>query len=96
MTEDIVVRDSPDYARYEAWIGDTLAAFSPYRLATGDQIVFSHTETEPGFEGRGAASALTRFALDDARRRGLSVVPHCQFMAGWIERHPEYGDVVAG
>jgi predicted GNAT family acetyltransferase len=33
--------------------------------------------------------------LDDAREQGLSVVPLCPFIAGYIDRHPEYCDLVA-
>ena len=28
-------------------------------------------------------------------RRGLSVVPVCPFIAGWIEKHPDYQHLVA-
>jgi predicted GNAT family acetyltransferase len=34
-------------------------------------------------------------ALDDARERGLEVVPLCPFIARYIQRHPEYADSVA-
>jgi len=49
---------------------------------------------DPRLEGHGAGSLLARFALDDARRRGLAVLPFCPFMSGWIERHPEFADLV--
>jgi hypothetical protein len=35
-----------------------------------------------------------RAALDDVRSRGGTVVPLCPFVRGWIERHPEYRDLV--
>jgi predicted GNAT family acetyltransferase len=39
---------------------------------------------------------LARAALDDARTRGLVVMPFCPFVAGFIERHiEEYADLVA-
>ena len=47
------------------------------------------------YEGQGAGSQLAREALDDVRRRGLGVVALCPFIAGWIERHPDYADLVA-
>ena len=40
-------------------------------------------------------SALVATALDDARSEGLEVVPLCPFVAAFIERHPEYQDLVA-
>jgi predicted GNAT family acetyltransferase len=93
---DIQVRNAPDNERYEAYVGDVLAGFSQY-TTPGDAVVFTHTEVEPEFEGEGIGSTLVRDALDDVRRRGLKVVPRCQFVAEYIERHPdEYGDLVAG
>jgi uncharacterized protein len=39
---------------------------------------------------------LARFALDDARARGLRVRPDCPFVARFIRAHPEYQDLVTG
>ncbi len=60
---------------------------------SGDTIVFTHTVVQPEAEGRGVGSALIRTALDDAREQQLTVVPQCVFVAGYIERHPEYQDL---
>ncbi|GGI08594.1 GNAT family N-acetyltransferase [Egicoccus halophilus] len=54
-----------------------------------------HTKVDEAAEGRGIGGGLARRALDDARRDGLRVDPQCQFVAGWIERHPEYAELVA-
>ena len=85
--------DSPADERYEARLDGQLAGIASYRL-TGDTITFTHTVVEPGFEGRGVGGALARTALDDARARGLRVVPRCPFFARWIQRHPDYADLV--
>jgi predicted GNAT family acetyltransferase len=37
-----------------------------------------------------------RDTLDAARAEGLKVVPHCEFVAAYIERHPEYRDLLCG
>jgi predicted GNAT family acetyltransferase len=38
---------------------------------------------------------LVRFAFDDARRRGLSVLPHCPYVRRFIDTHSdEYLDLV--
>ena len=39
-------------------------------------------------------SAIVRFALEDTRARGLKVRPTCWFVRGFIERHPEYADLL--
>jgi predicted GNAT family acetyltransferase len=93
--EDVVVADNPDANRYEARLGDRVAAFSAYRRI-GDRLVFLHTETDPAFEGRGVGSRLVREALDDVRRRDLRVTAKCPFVAAWLRRHPGYEDLIAG
>ena len=94
------VRDVPPASRYEARLppnadgdGAPAVAFAAY-LRHGGEIVFTHTEVPPALEGRGVASALARAALDDARRKGLAVIPRCPFVAAFIRRHPEYRDLV--
>ena len=95
--DDLDVRDVPAASRYEARLrpnsdGDAVA-YAAY-LLHDREIVFTHTEVPPSLEGRGVGSRLARAALDDARRRGLAVVPRCPFIAAFIRRHPEYRDLV--
>jgi hypothetical protein len=90
---DIEVTDVPEANRFEARMDGVLAGHAEYIL-TDELVVFSHTEVNPAFEGKGVGSALVRHSLDDARRRGLAVLPVCPFYKSWIEGHPDYADVV--
>jgi predicted GNAT family acetyltransferase len=66
-----------------------------HALLTG-RIAFVHTEVYEPYEVLGLGSRLARAALDDARARGLVMMPFCRFIAGFIERHlDEYRDLVA-
>jgi predicted GNAT family acetyltransferase len=89
----IAVVDNPDESRYEIRVDDELAGFSQYR-SRPQALAFIHTEVDDRFEGQGLAGRLISFALDDARERGLAVLPFCPFVKGYIERHPEYLDLV--
>lgn len=91
---DVQTTHNPARSRYEAHVDGELAGFAEYELA--DRLVtFTHTEVGERFEGRGVASALARFALDDVRADGSRQVrPLCRFVAGWIDKHPEYADLV--
>lgn len=91
MTTDVV--DVPDQRRYEIRADGEVAGFAEYIL-TEDLITFTHTEIDPAHEGRGLGGALVRGALDDVRSRGLDVLPLCPFVKGWIQRHPDYTDLV--
>lgn len=96
MTDDLVVTNNEDENRYEARIGDAVAGFAAYQL-TDELIVFTHTEVDPAFEGKGVGSALARFALDEVREAGdRKVMPLCPFIKGWIQRHRDYVPLVYG
>ena len=90
----ITVSDNPAEERYEVRVGAELGGFAQYRLQPG-QIAFTHTEINDRFEGRGLGGKLVSFALDDARARDLAVLPFCPFVKAYIQRHPEYADLVA-
>jgi hypothetical protein len=88
------VHDVPEADRYEIRDGDRLLGLAAYERR-GDRVLFTHTEVDPQAEGSGLGGKLVRAALDDVRGRGGRVVPQCSFVRAWIERHPEYGDLVA-
>jgi predicted GNAT family acetyltransferase len=92
--QPIFVADRPDRDRYEIELNGERVGLLSYRLA-GGAITHRHTEIDPSVGGRGFGSALVRFALDDARARGLAVIPACPFVANFIVRHPEYEELVA-
>jgi uncharacterized protein len=89
----VVVADDPMASRYEARIDGKLVGVSEYEL-TDDTIVFLHTVVAEEYEGRGVGGAIARHALDDARARGLHVRALCPFIRGWMERHPQYSDLI--
>ena len=94
---DVVVTHNPEESRYDAHLDGELAGVAVYVLHGEDAIVFTHTEVDDRFEGKGVGSALARFALDDVRRDGARhVVPRCPFIKGWIDKHPDYADLVRG
>lgn len=90
---DAVIADNPEAQRYEVHVDDALAGYAEYRLRPG-LIAFTHTEIRDRFEGQGLAGRLIAFALDDARERGLDVLPFCRFVNSHIQRHPEYAELV--
>jgi predicted GNAT family acetyltransferase len=97
MTTDqqpVTVHRNDTAHRYEAHLDGTLAGFLDYR-ERDDEIVLIHTETLTGFEGHGIGSSVAQFALDDVRSRGAKAVVLCPFVRRWLDKHPEYRDIVA-
>ena len=90
---ETTVRDNPEESRYEIRDGDRVLGLAAYERR-GDTTVFIHTEVDPDAGQDGLGSTLVRAALDDVRGNVGSVVAKCSFVRGWIERHPEYADLV--
>ncbi|MCZ2859657.1 GNAT family N-acetyltransferase [Blastococcus sp. VKM Ac-2987] len=88
------VTDVPESDRFEIRDGDRVLGVAAYERR-GETLVFTHTEVDPDAGQSGLGSTLVRAALDEVRSRGGSVVPRCSFVAGWIDRHPDYADLVA-
>ncbi|OLT14518.1 hypothetical protein BJF78_18855 [Pseudonocardia sp. CNS-139] len=90
---NVTVHDVPEWGRFEIHLDGRLAGFAQYRVSPGT-ITFTHTEIDTAYEGRGLGSSLAKAALDTARARGWAVHPLCPFVRRWIERHPDYQDLV--
>lgn len=86
------VTDNPAEHRFELKAGDHVAV-ACYTLAPG-LMTFTHTEVPSALSGQGIGSALVRDALDQARHRGLKIVPRCSFVAAFIAKHAEFADMV--
>lgn len=90
----MTVRDNPELGRYEAIVDGKLAGSIAYR-EVDDAVVLVHTQVEEEFEGQGIGRQLVGATLDDIRARGLRMRPFCPFVKAYVERHPEYRDLIA-
>jgi predicted GNAT family acetyltransferase len=91
---ELVVTDNTEQSRYEVRQGSEVVGFMTYRLESG-RIALIHTEVPPELEGQGIGSELVGRALDDIRRRGLTIAPICPFVDDYLREHPEYADLAA-
>jgi predicted GNAT family acetyltransferase len=89
----VLVEDNPARRRFEILVDGSLAGFAAYDLRQ-DTVVFTHTEIDPRFRDKGVGGALVREALDQVRERGDRVVAQCPFVAAYIDRHPQYAELL--
>lgn len=94
MASEPTVADNPAASRFEITLDGELGGFAEYQRRDGE-IEFTHTVIDDAFEGQGLGSTLVRAALDTARGDGVLVVATCPFVKKYIERHPEYADLLA-
>ena len=86
------VSDNRAQQRYELAVDGHVAA-SDYEIA--DCVnTFVHTEVPPELGGKGIGSKLIKGALDQVRAGGLKVIAQCPFVKAYIEKHPEYADLL--
>ena len=90
---DVVVADHPEHGAFEITVDGQLAGYAAYH-PVGGNLDFTHTEIDDAFEGQGLGSELIKAALDTTRERGKGVLPHCPFVKSYLERHPDYQDLV--
>ena len=88
------LRKNTERDRYEAVQDGQVLGYAVYR-DVGGAVELPHTAVEPAYGGQGVASAIVRFALDDIQASGQRVIPACEFVAGYIQRHPQYASLVA-
>ena len=78
--------------RFEVDLGKEKAILI-YMIKAG-LFVLLHTEVPPAFEGRGIAAQMARAALEYAKNEGLKVRSYCSYTTYYIEKHPEYQDLL--
>jgi predicted GNAT family acetyltransferase len=86
------VRDNKALSRFELDVEGALA-FANYRLAPS-AVVITHTETPRALRGRGIASELVQGALRLIRADGSKVIAGCGFVVDYLQKHPEFADLV--
>ena len=94
VTEPVIeVREVSDEHIFEILVDGERVGLTGYRQE-GDRVAFTHTEVDEQFEGKGYAGRLVSAALDEMRERRRDVLPYCPYVRRYIERHPEYLDLV--
>jgi len=95
MTSEPTVSHNAPRHRFEITTEDgRLAGFAEYVERDGVRD-FTHTEVDDEFEGQGIGGRLARGALDQTREEGVRVTASCPFVKGWIDKHPDYQDLLA-
>jgi predicted GNAT family acetyltransferase len=80
--------------RYEIVVDGVVAGFTQVREHDGGIVAMPHTVIEDAYEGQGLASRLVRGALDDLRAQGRQIHPFCPYVKSWLQKHPDYLDLV--
>lgn len=55
--------------------------------------IISHTYVTDGYGGRGIAADLVKKVVEEARLKGVKIIPLCPFAKSEFEKKSEYHDV---
>lgn len=91
MSNPVVDNTSKNRFELETTAG---LAVADYRFEAGTMTIY-HTEVPVPLRGRGIGSRLVEGALLEVRRLNLKVTPTCWFVRDFIERHPQFSDLLA-
>lgn len=90
MDEKISVNEAASQFELNTTGGLALIAYE----MEGSTLSILHTEVPEAEEGQGIGSELARFALDYAREKQLKVKVYCRFVQAYLERHPQYQELI--
>lgn len=91
MTDD--VKDCPALSRFEMDVNGA-TVFVTYTLSQSVPTLL-HLEVPRALEGHGVATRFTKALLELLRAEKRKAVVICPFIAAFIRKNPEYGDVLA-
>ena len=79
-------------ARYEM-DEEGLTSWADYRRS-GERLYIDYVYAPPELRGTGASGRLMKALAADARDKGLRITPICGYAAAWLQRSPEFRDLV--
>jgi predicted GNAT family acetyltransferase len=89
----VSLRHDPQAKVYEAVLDGEVVGGIAYDVEANRVSLLTTTVT-PALQGRGIASAMIRLTLDAIRRDGHTVTIICPVVRSFIERHPDYENVI--
>ena len=87
------IRHNPDEYRFEAISNLEIVGVVNY-YKENNIINVTHTGVKREYEGLGIAGALTKAILSYITKNNLKVNPLCSYTKTYIDRHPEYNNLL--
>ncbi|MEL6151336.1 MAG: GNAT family N-acetyltransferase, partial [Chloroflexota bacterium] len=82
-------------SRFEITMPDGSLSMVEYHIA-GKNIIYTHTEVPPKYEGNGVAGKLAHHVMEYAQENDFKVQALCPYIAMYVARHEEYQPITWG
>lgn len=80
--------------RFELVVQDAMAIIEFEKLEP-NILDLTHTEVPRELSGKGVGSKLVSGSLKYIRDNNLKVIPSCSFVKSYMEKHPEWNDLIS-
>jgi hypothetical protein len=94
-TSDIRHERTARGGRYVYRFADGAEAVLDYVNEGEGVVAMTHTGTPPHHRNKGAAEAIVRHAVAEAREAGTKIVPVCSYVAALFARNADWADLRA-
>ncbi|NDW10523.1 GNAT family N-acetyltransferase [Dysgonomonas sp. 520] len=94
METEYIIKHNPNENRFEALLDNKVVGFVTFFMREDNTVVVPHTEVNSEHEGKGIAGELTKALLNYIKGQGYRVKPLCPYTKVYIDRHPEYQDLL--
>ncbi len=91
---EVKVKLNEEENRFEVALNGKKAMIEFILKKENDHIIFTHTEVPPEHSGKGIAANMAEKALEYARENGLKVTSLCSYVDSFIQKNPEYKDLL--
>ena len=94
MNVEIQHEETESKGAYFVEVDGERVAEMTYSKAGTDRIIIDHTEVGDSMRGTGLGKKLVMRAVEDARKKGISIIPLCSYAKSVFERNAELRDVL--
>lgn len=97
MSTDIEIKQNEvgHKGKFYVEVNGKQVAEMTYSMAGTTKMIIDHTEVGDELRGTGAGAKMVLAAVNQAREKGLKILPLCPFANAQFKRRPEYHDVLA-
>lgn len=94
MSIEIQHEETESKGAYFVEVDGERVAEMTYSKAGTDRIIIDHTEVGDSMRGTGLGKKLVMRAVEDARKKGISIIPLCSYAKSVFERNAKLRDVL--
>ena len=93
-SHDVALEDGDTRGRYILRTEGGDEAEITFSRVNPTKIIVDHTGVPESLRGQGIGQALAQHVVEDARAKGISIIPLCPFFKALAMRHKVWQDVV--